>query len=58
MWKLEFWKLEIKFERNWSFENYLKCEVLKIKFEKLEFWKLFEKNRVLKISILKAKVKL
>ena len=39
-WELEFWKLvlrigilEIKFERNWNFENYLKMEVLKIKFK-------------------------
>ena len=40
IWKLEFWKLnlrievlEIKFERNWKFENYLRIGVLKIKFK-------------------------
>ena len=48
-WKLEFWKLnlkmgilKIKFERNWNFENYLRIEILRIKFGRLEFWKLFE----------------
>ena len=37
---MEFWKLnlrigilEIKFARNWNFENYLKIGVLKIKYE-------------------------
>ena len=44
IWELEFWKLnlkirvlEIKFERNWSFKNYLKNEVLKIKFKNWNF---------------------
>ena len=56
IWELEFWKLnlgigvlEIKFERNWSFEkylkikildNYLKIEVLEIKFKSWKFGKL------------------
>ena len=42
--KLEFWKLylgigvlEIKFERNWNFENYLRIEVLKVKFKNWSF---------------------
>ena len=41
---MEFWKLnlkvgilEIKFERNWNFENYLRIEVLKNKFKKWSF---------------------
>ena len=49
IWELEFWKLnliigvlEIKFERNWSFENYLKIGVLKIRFKNWNFGKLFE----------------
>ena len=53
IWELEFWKLnlgnwilEIKFERNWNFGNYLRIGVLKIKFRKLNFgnqiWKKFE----------------
>ena len=29
MWKLEFWKLEIKFG-NWNFEELFKDEILKI----------------------------
>ena len=29
--------LEIKFERNWNFENYLRIEVLKIKFKNENF---------------------
>ena len=44
IWKLESWKLnlrieslEIKFERNWNFENYLRIGVLKIKFKKWNF---------------------
>ena len=44
IWELEFWKLnliigvlEIKFERNWSFENYLKIGVLKIRFKNWNF---------------------
>ena len=57
MWKLEFWKLEIKFE-NWKFENHLRIGVLKIKLWigvlkiklwKLESWKLFE-DGTLKIN--------
>ena len=51
MWKLEFWKLEIKFG-NWNFEdlfkngnfkNYLKIGVVKI-IQNLKFWKLLEKK--------------
>ena len=47
IWRLKFWKLY----ENWSFENYLKIEILKIRVLKievlkiiwrLEFWKLFE----------------
>ena len=41
---MEFWKLnlrigslEIKFERNWNFGNYLRIGVLKIKFRKWNF---------------------
>ena len=41
---MEFWKLnlrigslEIKFERNWNFGNYLRIEVLKIKFKNWNF---------------------
>ena len=41
---MEFWKLnlkvgilEIKFERNWNFENYLRIEVLKNEFKKWSF---------------------
>ena len=44
IWELGFWKLnlgigvlEIKFERNWSFENYLRIGVLKIKFKNWSF---------------------
>ena len=44
IWKLEFWKLnlrigilEIKSERNWNFENYLRIGVLKVKFENWSF---------------------
>ena len=45
---MEFWKLnlrigilEIKFERNQSFENYLEIESFKkLNFKKLELWKL------------------
>ena len=44
IWKLEFWKLnlrieilEIKFERNSNFENYLRIGVLKIKFKNWSF---------------------
>ena len=44
IWKLESRKLnlririlEIKFERNWNFENYLKIGVLEIKFKNLDF---------------------
>ena len=43
-WELEFWKLvlrigilEIKFERNWNFENYLRFGVLKIKYKNWNF---------------------
>ena len=39
IWELELWKLnlkirvlEIKFERNWNFENYLRVGTMKIKF--------------------------
>ena len=53
IWELELWKLnlrigslEIKFERNWNFGNYLRIGVLKIKFRKLNFgnqiWKKLE----------------
>ena len=44
IWELEFWKLnlrievlEIKFERNWKFENYLRIGVRKIKFKNWSF---------------------
>ena len=39
--------LEIKFERNWNFENYLRVWDLKInKLRKLGLWKLnFERNQ-------------
>ena len=44
IWKLDSWKLnlrievlEIKFERNWNFENYLRIGVLKIKFKNENF---------------------
>ena len=39
--------LEIKFERNWNFENYLRARDLKkIKLRKLGPWKLnFERNQ-------------
>ena len=54
--ELEFWKwnlrikvLEIKFERNWNFENYLRIGVLKIKFKNWNFG-----NSILKeIEVLK-----
>ena len=39
--------LEIKFEKNWKFENYLRIEILRIKFGRLEFWKLKMKIGVL-----------
>ena len=52
IWKLGFWKLnlrieilEIKFERNLNFENYLRIRTMKIKLWKLEFWKLEIKFR-------------
>ena len=40
-WKLNLriWILEIKFKRNWNFENYLGIGVLEIKW-RLKFWKL------------------
>ena len=58
IWELEFWKLnlrigflEIKFERNWSFKNYLKIIC------RLKFWKFESGNwnfeNYLKIGILK-----
>ena len=41
---MEFWKLnlrigilEIKFERNWNFGNYLRIGILKIKFKEWNF---------------------
>ena len=44
IWKLESWEvnlrigiLETKFETNWNFENYLRIEVLKIKFKNWNF---------------------
>ena len=39
--------LEIKFERNWNFEDYLKVwDLKKIKLRKLGLWKLnFERNQ-------------
>ena len=39
--------LEIKFERNWNFENYLRVwDFKKIKLQKLGLWKLnFERNQ-------------
>ena len=39
--------LEIKFERNWKFENYLSnWDLKKIKLRKLGLWKSnFERNR-------------
>ena len=52
MWKLEFWKLEIKFE-NRNFEELIwESEFLKIKFEDRNFEKLFE-NGNLKIKFKK-----
>ena len=52
-WELEFWKLvlrigilEIKFERNLNFENYLRIGVLKIKFQNWSFGKLFENENL------------
>ena len=52
--------MEIKFEINWNFENYLRIGVLKIKFKnwsfgnkiwkKLEFWKLNLRIGVLEIK--------
>ena len=44
IWKLKFWRLEfseIRFERNCTFENYLK---------KLEFWKLNLRIGILEIK--------
>ena len=43
MWKLEFWKLEIKFG-NRSFENLFEGGVLKIKFGIVKIWKIKFKN--------------
>ena len=65
IWELRFWKLnlgigslEIKFERNWSFENYLRIGVLKISFKNWSFWKLILKeNGVSKIRVLKIKLR-
>ena len=38
--------LEIKFERNWNFENYLRVWDLKKKLRKLGLWKLnFERTQ-------------
>ena len=39
--------LEIKFERNWNFENYLRgWDLKKIKLQKLGLWKLnFKRNQ-------------
>ena len=44
IWELELWKLnlkigvlEIKFERNWNFENYLRIGAMKIKFKNWNF---------------------
>ena len=54
MWKLEFWKLEIKFG-NWTFENNLRIGVIIIiiinKCENLNFgnWKLNSEIGILKI---------
>ena len=39
IWKWEFWKLNLKIR---ILKNYLKMEVLKIKFGNLNFGKLFE----------------
>ena len=52
---MEFWKLnlkeigilEIKFERNWNFENYLRIGVLKLNLRIIKVWKV----KVLKIKI-------
>ena len=57
--------MEIKFERNWNFENYLRIGVLKIKLWKLETWKLFKNGSLenwnfenyLKMEVLKIKFK-
>ena len=45
IWKLEFY---------WSFENYLKIGILKIKFKNWSFEN-YLKNRALKIEVLKIK---
>ena len=45
---------KIKFERNWSFENYFRIGVLKIIW-KWKLWKLNLKNGVLKIKFEKKK---
>ena len=39
MWKLEFWKLNLEIG---ILKNYLKIEVLKVRFEDQNFEKLFE----------------
>ena len=64
MWKLEFWKLEIKFGNQnfeeliweWEFKKEIKFqdwnfenENLKIKFKKREFWKIIWEYNFLKI---------
>ena len=44
IWELELWKLnlrigvlEIKFEKKWDFENYLRIGAMKIKFKNCSF---------------------
>ena len=61
------WGLKIIWKKNqssmknilkiWSFENYLKIEVLTIKFEKLEFWKLNLKIKFEKLEFWKLNLK-
>ena len=41
------------FEENWSFENYLKIEVMKIKFEDWNFERLFENGNFWNFEIWK-----
>ena len=48
LWKLETWKLFKNGSlEKWNFENYLKMEVLKIKFKNWNFEELIE-NEILK----------
>ena len=50
IWKLEFWKLNLEIEvlKIGILDNYLKMEVLEIKFENRNFGQLFEKGIFLK----------